>query len=54
MTLAVANVLLADAGLRWLYHPYDGGMDVMLPSTAERDVLRDRYRDWLSVHPSGL
>jgi hypothetical protein len=22
----IANVLLADAGLRWLYHPYDGGM----------------------------
>ena len=50
----VVNVLLADTGLRWLYHPYDGGMDVMLPSTAERDALRDRHRDWLSAHPAGL
>ena len=22
----IANVLLADTDLRWLYHPYDGGM----------------------------
>jgi hypothetical protein len=50
----IANVLLADVGLRWLYHPYDGGMDVILSSSGERDVLRDRHRDWLSTHPSGL
>lgn len=50
----IANVVIADAGLRWLYHPYDGGMDVILPSTIERDALRCRYREWLSVHPSGL
>lgn len=50
----IANVLVADPGLRWRYHPYDGGMDVMLSSTADRDALRDRHRDWLSTHPSGL
>jgi hypothetical protein len=50
----IANVLVADTGLRWLYHPYDGGMDVMLSSTAERDVLRERHRNWLSTHPGGL
>jgi hypothetical protein len=50
----IANVLLADVSLRWLYHPYDGGMDVILPSSAERDALRDRHRDWLSTQPSGL
>ncbi|MFF5226164.1 hypothetical protein [Dactylosporangium sp. NPDC000521] len=50
----IANVVLADTGLRWLYHPYDGGMDVMLSSTADRDALRDRHRDWLSAHPGGL
>jgi hypothetical protein len=49
----VANVLVADPGLRWLYHPYDGGMDVMLASTAERDALRDQHSDWLSEHPAG-
>ncbi|MDT5028556.1 MAG: hypothetical protein QOE61_4982 [Micromonosporaceae bacterium] len=50
----IANVLVADTGLRWLYHPYDGGMDVMLSSTAERDALRSRHHDWLSTHPGGL
>ncbi|WP_043511785.1 MULTISPECIES: hypothetical protein [unclassified Actinoplanes] len=50
----IANVLVADPGLRWLYHPYDGGMDVMLSTTAERDALRDRHQDWLSSHPGGL
>jgi hypothetical protein len=50
----MANVVLADVGLRWLYHPYDGGMDVILSSSGERDVLRDRHRDWLSTHPAGL
>src|SRR5690349_115608 len=50
----IANVLVADSDLQWLYHPYDGGMDVMLSSTAKRDALRDRHRDWLSTHPGGL
>ncbi|MFI7437857.1 DUF3885 domain-containing protein [Micromonospora haikouensis] len=50
----IANVFIADVGLRWLYHPYDGGMDVILSSTAERDALRDRHRDWLSTRPAGL
>jgi hypothetical protein len=40
----VANVVVTAADLRWLYHPYDGGMDVMLSSMAERDALRDRIR----------
>ena len=50
----IASVLVADTDLRWLYHPYDGGMDVMLSSTTERDALRDRHQDWLSAHPGGL
>jgi hypothetical protein len=50
----IANVLVADTGLRWLHHPYDGGMDVLLSSAAERDALRDRHHEWLSAHPGGL
>jgi hypothetical protein len=40
--------------LRWLFAPYDGGMDVVLPTTAERDHLRSAHSDWLSTHPAGL
>ena len=50
----IANVLVADPDLRWLYHPYDGGMDVLLSSTTERDALRDRHLAWLSARPDGL
>ena len=50
----VSDVLLADPDLRWLYHPYDGGIDVAVSSTSERDAVRERHRDWLSAHPTGL
>lgn len=47
-------VIIGAPDLTWLYCPYDGGADVLLPSTAERDALRERHRDWLSAHPGGL
>jgi hypothetical protein len=50
----IANVIVGPDDLRWLYHPYDGGADVILPSSAERDVLKERHREWLSGHPLGL
>ncbi|MEU8403165.1 hypothetical protein AB0C28_49000 [Nonomuraea sp. NPDC048892] len=40
--------------LRRLYHPYDGGADVILTNTQERDTLKAAHTDWLSKHPSGL
>ena len=46
--------LIADGSLAWLYCPYDGGADVILLTTSERDALRDRHSDWLSPDPSGL
>ena len=49
-----AGVIIADTGLSRLYHPYDGGADVILATTAERDQLRQRHSDWLSSHPAGL
>lgn len=50
----LAGVILAPSDLRWLYHPYDGGADVILPTQAERDALKERHQGWLSTHPSGL
>lgn len=49
-----SEVIAADTGMRWLYHPYDGGADVIAPSTSERDRLRENHRDWLSSHPHGM
>lgn len=45
---------MADNQLRWLYHPDDGGADVIAPTPEGRDALRLKYRDWLSKHPKGL
>ena len=36
------------------YAPYDGGADLFLRDPAERDRLRERYRDWLSARSDGL
>ncbi|WP_416874348.1 hypothetical protein [Kitasatospora sp. SC0581] len=48
------GVIIAGPGLRRLYHPYDGGADVYLASTEERDRLKERHAGWLSGHPNGL
>jgi hypothetical protein len=40
--------------LEWLYCPYDGGADVLLPSAVERDSLKARHAGWLSSYPGGL
>ncbi|MFF8639011.1 hypothetical protein ACF052_33025 [Streptomyces pilosus] len=50
----VAGILITDTQMRRIYHPYDGGADVFLPTAGERDRMRDRHADWLSNHPSGL
>ena len=49
-----ADVIVAPDSLAWLYHPYDGGADVIASSVAIRDRLSDEYREWLSTHPTGL
>ncbi|WP_432871737.1 DUF3885 domain-containing protein [Microbispora rosea] len=48
------DVIIAPLDLRWLYHPYDGGADVIAPTAHDRDVLKNRHADWLSTHPAGL
>lgn len=52
--LNIGNVMICDAGCRWIVHPYDGGMDVVVRSTGERDRLRSKFAGWLSPHPEGL
>ena len=45
------DVILAPAGLDWLVHPYDGGVDVISP---QREQLRARFAAWLSPRDDGL
>jgi hypothetical protein len=48
------GLILADQQLGWLYHPYDGGADVLTLRSAERDVLAARHGDWLPSNRWGL
>ncbi|WP_446687042.1 DUF3885 domain-containing protein [Planotetraspora thailandica] len=50
----ISGVILGPPDLRWPYHPYDGGADVILSTRAERDALKERHRAWLSRHSSEL
>ena len=49
-----SDVIVCDQRCNWLYHPYDGGADVLAPSEAVRDSLAQRHRLWLSGRPDGL
>lgn len=37
-----------------VFAPYDGGADLIAPSTAERDALAERFAAWRSPRPDGL
>ena len=50
----VADVLIVAPDCRWVLHPYDGGMDVIVENLAERDRLASRYSGWLSAYPGGM
>ena len=50
----VANVLFVSPRQQCVYHPYDGGGDVLLPSPTARDAMRARYTEWLPGNPAGL
>ena len=50
----IENVLLVGIEKKCLYHPYDGGADIVLESGQLRDLMREKYSSWLSIHPEGL
>ena len=49
-----AGVIITTADMSWLYHPYDGGADVISATAGQRDQLRREHQEWLSAHPAGL
>ncbi|OLZ44673.1 hypothetical protein BS329_35780 [Amycolatopsis coloradensis] len=49
----VADVMITNLSVDRIHAPYDGGADVLLPTTAERDIVKRRHIDWLSVHSHG-
>jgi hypothetical protein len=49
-----SDVIITNSELNWLYHPYDGGADIIANSAAQRDQLRTAHPDSQSAHPQGL
>ena len=50
----IANIMILSTTGGWIYHPYDGGADVILATTAERDGLKAQFSSWLSSRSDGL
>lgn len=50
----VSNCFVIAENSRSLFHPYDSGSDNILPSSEERDRLKEKYANWLSSHPKGF
>jgi len=50
----VGGIIVAAPDLSWLYHPYDGGADVITATAADRARLAETFRDWRSPRLDGL
>jgi hypothetical protein len=37
-----------------IFAPYDGGVDVIMPTTQARNAMRTVYKDWLSPRADGM
>lgn len=48
------NIIIIIPSTGVVFHPYDGGADVVLKSTKQRDLLKEMYHGWLSEHPEGF
>ena len=43
-----AGVIMTSQSVEWLFHPYDGGMDIIANSPFERNKLAEKYKNWSS------
>ena len=50
----IANFFVVSVERGRIFAPYDGGVDVILRDTAERDEFKSRYAQWLSARADGL
>lgn len=48
------GVIIMDTDLCRLYHPYDGGADVILADKEDRDQLKAKHFDWVPQNRYGL
>jgi len=48
------NIMIIRPDKAVVFHPYDGGADIVLASTKQRDQLKERHHEWLSEHSDGF
>lgn len=48
------NIMIICPSKGVVFHPYDGGADIVLASTKQRDLLKEKHHEWLSNHPEGF
>jgi hypothetical protein len=49
----VRNIMFISLESISVFHPYDGGSDIVLQSVSSRDKLKENYSSWLSQHTEG-
>ena len=50
----IVNFFVVSCECERIFAPYDGGVDVILKDTEERNEFKSKYKNWLSSHPEGL
>lgn len=50
----IATVMILSTKNDWVFHPYDGGADVILATTEQRDRLKSKFEMWLSYREDGM
>ena len=50
----IVNFFVVNFEKQRVFAPYDGGVDLILKNSEERDEFKSKYKDWLSSHPSGF
>lgn len=50
----IVNFFVVNFERQRIFAPYDGGVDVILKDSQERDEFKSKYKNWLSNHPEGF
>lgn len=48
------SFLIIDIKQNRIIAPYDGGVDIFVNTSQERDYFKSKYKDWLSYTDNGL
>ncbi len=50
----INEIMLINPKQQWVFHPYDGGVDVIVKNEQEKNLLKAKFSDWLSPRDDGF